>query len=143
MLYLACRWLHFVAVISWMAGVLYLYRILIYQAERGDSPESRDLLTLMGRKLYRIITRPAMVVAFLAGFGMISQRLDILQSGWFHVKFVCLLGIAGMSVHAGRLVGRFEQRTGKLPTSKQLRIYNEIPTLLMMILIGMAVFKPF
>ncbi len=143
MLYLFCRWLHFVAVISWMAGVLYLYRILIYQAERGASAESRDLLSMMGRKLYRIITRPAMVVTFCAGAGMISQRPDILQSGWFHVKILCVFGIAGMSIYAGRLLGRFEQRTGNLPTSKQLRIFNEIPTILMMILIAMAVFKPF
>lgn len=143
MTYLFFRWLHFVAVISWMAGVLYLYRILIYLAERGASAESRELLALMGRKLYRIITRPAMIVAFVAGAGMLSQRPDILQSGWFHVKFTCVLGIAVSSVYAGRLVGRFEQREANLPSSKQLRIANEIPTLLMMILVAMAVFKPF
>lgn len=143
MLYLFFRWLHFVAVISWMAGILYLYRILIYQAEQGEDRTKRELLTMMGRKLYRIITRPAMVVAFVAGFGMISQNHVIAQSGWFHVKFVCILGIAGMTVYAGRLVGRFDERTGKLPTGKQLRICNEVPTLLMMLLIAMAVFKPF
>ena len=83
------------------------------------------------------------IVPFVAGAGMLTQRPDILQSGWFHVKFTCVLGIAISSVYAGRLVGRFEQREANLPTSKQLRIANEIPTLLMMILVGMAVFKPF
>ena len=143
MLYLFFRWLHFVAVISWMAGVLYLYRLLIYQAERGDRAEIRELLTMMARKLYRIITRPAMIVSFVGGLGMISQRPELAQTSWFHVKFACVLGISGMSIYANRLIGHFEKRDGKLPTSRQLRLLNEVPTLLMMLLIAMAVFRPF
>ena len=81
MLYLGFRWLHFVAVISWMAGILYLYRLLIYQAERGGSPESSELLTLMARRLYRYITRPAMIVSFVGGLGMLSQRPEVARTG--------------------------------------------------------------
>ena len=143
MLYLSFRWLHFVAVISWMAGILYLYRLLIYQAERGASSESSELLTLMARRLYRVITRPAMIVSFVGGLGMISQRPELARTGWFQLKFLCVLGIAGMTLYAGRLIGHFAEKRPNLPTSRRLRILNEVPTLLMMLLIAMAVFRPF
>lgn len=142
-MYLFFKWLHLVAVISWMAGILYLYRLLIYQAERGKTAEIRDLLTFMAQRLYRIITMPAMVVAFGAGVGMISLNPDLLASGWLRVKLVCVLGLMAATRHAGALIGRFAEKAPGLPTGRRLRLLNEVPTVLMMIIVAMAVFRPF
>jgi putative membrane protein len=143
MLYLFCKWLHFIALISWMAGILYLYRLFINHVEAGDSADVHALLSKMEDRLYRYITRPAMVVAWLAGSGMLTINPTHLQSGWFHVKFACLLGLTATTLYAARLRLRFAARDPGLPSSKRLRILNEVPTILMMIIVAMAVFRPF
>lgn len=144
MMYLALKWLHFIGLISWMAGILYLYRLHIYQAERGDNREISALLTLMARRLYRYITTPAMIVTYCAGIGMISLNPSVVMgSGWFHAKFLLLLGMSGLTGYGGALVKKFEKRTGKLPSAKTLRIMNEVPTVLLIIIVALAVFRPF
>ena len=72
MVYLSLKWLHFIGLISWMCGVLYLYRLLVNQAEKGSHPDISTLLTLMSRRLYKYIMIPAMIVTYCAGFGMLS-----------------------------------------------------------------------
>ena len=143
MLYLFTKWLHIVAIISWMAGILYLYRILIYQAERGAKPEARELLDTMGTRLYRLITMPAMGIAILAGIALIVQNPELMHQGWLHAKLTAVVILLGSTVYAGRLVRRFRTREGALPTSKTLRILNEVPTLLMLIIVGLVIFRPF
>ena len=142
-MYLFFKWLHLVAVISWMAGLFYLYRLLIYQRERGANAEIHALLDLMARRLYRIITRPAMIVAFVGGIGMLVLNPDLFKAGWLHVKLTLVLAMAGATVYAARLIGRFAERAPNLPTSKRLRVLNEVPTLLMLVIVWMAVFRPF
>lgn len=142
-MYLFFKWLHLVAVISWMAGILYLYRLLIYHAERGASAEIHELLSLMAKRLYRIITLPAMVVALLGGTGMIFLNPGLLDTGWLKLKLVCVLAIAAATIYAGRLVGQFAARTLNLPTGKHLRILNEVPAVFMIIIVALAVFRPF
>lgn len=142
-MYLFFKWLHLVAVISWMAGILYLYRLLIYEAERGAKPEIHELLILMARRLYRYITVPAMVVSFVGGAGMLTLNPSLFLTGWLTIKLLCVLALALATRHAGVLVGQFDQRLPNLPTSKRLRLLNEVPTLLMLIIVGMAVFRPF
>jgi putative membrane protein len=141
--YFFFKWLHFVAIISWMAGVLYLYRLLVNQSEHGHKPDNHALLDLMARRLYRYITVPAMVAAFVGGLGMISINHGIAATGWFQVKFVCVLALAAATIYAKRLVTRFGNKEANVPSSKRLRLYNEIPTILMLIIVGLAVFRPF
>jgi len=144
MLYLFLKWLHFIGLISWMCGILYLYRLLVYQAEKGSNKDISELLTLMARRLYRYITTPAMIVSYCAGVGMLSMNPGIFSdSKWFHVKFLLLLGMSGLTVYAGSLVNRFEVRSGKLPTSTALRVMNELPTILLLLIVALAVFRPF
>lgn len=144
MLFLSLKWLHFIGLISWMAGILYLYRLLVYQAERGTNPEVGALLTLMSRRLLKFITTPAMVATYCAGLGMIMVNIDTIRgTHWFHLKFLLLLGMSGMTGYAGALIKKFEKREGKLPSAKTLRILNEVPTVLLLIIVGLAVFKPF
>lgn len=144
MLYLSLKWLHFIGLISWMCGILYLYRLLVYQAEKGGNAAISELLTLMARRLYKYITTPAMIVTYCAGVGMITLNPGIFQeTRWFHVKFLLLLGMSASTVYAGILVTRFEKRNGKLPTSKALRVMNELPTILLLAIVALAVFRPF
>ena len=144
MLYLTLKWLHFIGLISWMCGILYLYRLLVYQAEKGSNPDISALLTLMARRLYKYITTPAMIVTYCAGVGMLTMNPSIFRDAkWFHIKFLMLIGMSALTVYAGTLVTRFEARTGTLPTSKRLRVMNELPTILLLIIVGLAVFRPF
>jgi len=143
MSYFFLKWLHFVAIISWMAGILYLYRLLVYLAERGNNPQVHELLSLMARRLYRYITFPAMVVGFAAGLGMIFSMPALLSQGWVHAKLTLLVLLAGSTLYAGVLVQRFEQKDPRVPSGKKLRFLNEVPTLLMLVIVGLAVFRPF
>lgn len=142
-LYLFFKWLHLIAVISWMAGILYLYRLMINQAEHGHKPDNHALLNLMATRLYRIITFPAMIVSFVGGLGMVAIQPQIATTGWFQIKFVCVLVLVGTTLYAKKLVTRFGNKQPNLPSSKQLRFMNEVPTLLMFIIVAMAVFRPF
>jgi protoporphyrinogen IX oxidase len=142
-MYLFFKWLHLVSVISWMAGILYLYRLLIYQAERGSNQDIHELLNLMSMRLYRFITLPAMLVGLAAGTGMLTLNPALLGTGWIQIKLVCVLAIAAATIYAGWLVRQFATRTPNLPTGRHLRILNEVPAVLMMIIVGLAVFRPF
>lgn len=143
MLYLFFKWLHIVAVISWMAGLLYLYRLLIYLRERSGNRDNKELLAMMARRLLKVITIPAAVVTFVAGAGMLGLQPALAATGWFGVKFLCVLLMLHFTAKAGLLIGRIERGEGKVPTSKALRIMNEMPTLLLLIIVWMVVFKPF
>ena len=119
------KWLHIVAVISWMAGILYLYRLLIYHRERGvTSAEIHDLLRLMEYRLYRYITVPAMVIAAVAGGSMIALSPGLMDGGWLWLKLVFVLGLIASTIYAGRIVRFASENPGTLPTSRFLRIMN-------------------
>ncbi len=142
--YLFWKWLHIVAVISWMAGILYLYRLLIYHSERGRSqPSIHELLSLMERRLYRYITVPAMAVAVAAGLFMVALAPQIGQTGWFGAKFILVLILILATLYAGKLHKAGSLDPSRLPRSKALRYLNEIPTILMLAIVALVVFKPF
>lgn len=135
--------LHVIAIISWMAGILYLYRLLIYQSERGTgSREVSSLLALMSRRLYRYITLPAMVVSWIAGLTMTTMQPALWGQGWFQVKFAAILALTGTTFYAGRLVGISQDSPTSLPKGKTLRYLNELPTVLMIIIVIMVITKP-
>ena len=143
-MYLWMKWLHIVAVISWMAGILYLYRLLIYHRERGvASREIHDLLSLMEYRLYTYITRPAMWVAAVAGLLMIWLNTQLLAGGWLHVKLMAVVLLMGATHAAGKLARVAAKNPETLPSSKALRIANEVPTVLMLVIVGMVVFRSF
>lgn len=143
-MYLWMKWLHIVAVIAWMAGILYLYRLLIYHRERGvTSREIHDLLCVMERRLYRYITVPAMVVAAIAGLTMMGLNPALLAGNWLTVKLALVALLIVSTVAAGGISKRAAVDPATLPASRSLRIANEVPTLLMMFIVGMVVFKAF
>lgn len=136
--------LHVLAIISWMAGILYLFRILVYAAEKGRANrEIHALLSLMATRLYKYITNPAMVVAWVAGITMISMQPALLKMGWLHVKLLCVVLMSAATGIAGKWVKRYRDTEEAMPASKTIRIWNEIPTLLMIIIVAMVILKPF
>jgi putative membrane protein len=149
MTFLFFKWLHIVAVISWMAGILYLYRLFVYHAENLGKAEIHNLLTVMESRLMKYITRPAMIVTWIAGFAMVFLNPSIAAGHWFSTKFILVFILTFSSEKGGGYVRKFakhgmEQNASELlPSSKKFRIYNEVPTILMLIIVALVVFKPF
>lgn len=143
MLYLFCKWLHLIAIISWMAGILYLIRLYVNHVSNLHSEDNHKLLSGMELRLWRYITRPAMLVAWIFGLAMLALNPGLLNAGWLHAKLLCLLLLTGVTEWAGAMRLRLANRAQPLPSSRFFRILNEVPTLLMMIIVALAVFRPF
>jgi putative membrane protein len=142
-MYLFCKWLHIVAVISWMAGLLYIYRLFIYHMSHGQkSKDNHEMLTIMERKLYRIITVPAMSVAWIAGLSMIHFNPMIMKQGWLHSKLLCVVLLTVFTVYAGVLHRRLRDKRSGVPSVRSLKFINEGPTILMMIIVALVIFRP-
>jgi len=142
--YLWLKSLHIIAVISWMAGLLYLFRLFIYHRKYGpDSKERASLLEIMENKLYRIITIPAMLVAWVMGLSMLHYNKALLSQGWFHTKLLCLILLTGVTHYGGALIKKLKKDISLVPEEKKLRFINEIPTILMIIIVFLVILRPF
>ena len=115
--------LHVIAIISWMAGILYLYRHLIYSSEHGCKPgETNELLKTMSRRLLKAITIPAMVVSWLAGISMVSLNPFLMSQTWFIVKFIGVLGITASTMHAADILSKWLHSLLCAATTAQIQI---------------------
>ncbi len=142
-LYLHLKALHVVAIISWMAGLLYLYRLFIYHRLEGPREKPiHQLFMLMEKRLLLYITIPAMVVSVLTGAGMIALNAALAHQAWFHLKLGGVLGMIAMTGYAWvpLLQFRREEFTGFSDFS--LRVLNEVPTLFMILIVWMVILKP-
>lgn len=140
MLYLTFKALHFVALVAWFAGMFYIWRLFVYHAET-DSDAVRETLAVMEGKLYRIIMVPASVATLCFGLATISQVPTVLQSAWIWVKLGFVAGLFALQF----LANRFRKRlaAGERFDSKRFRMLNEVPTLILIVVVLLAVFKPF
>lgn len=141
-LYLTFKALHLVAMVAWFAGLFYMFRLFVYHCIHRDKPETTAVLKTMQRKLYKIISTPAMVVTVVFGFALLSQAPGVAKMGWFHIKLLCLLALIGYHFFIGYTLKRFAKDDLFL-TEKQCRLWNEFPTLFLLAIILLAVFKPF
>lgn len=133
--------LHVISIIAWMAGLLYLPRLYVYHSKAPVGGELSDTLKVMERRLLRAIMNPAMIASWI--FGLWSASLiDAWSDGWFHVKLLCvvLLTVSHMMMAAQRK--KFE-RDENTHTHVYFRIFNEIPTLLMVVIVIFVIVKPF
>ena len=141
--YLVIKSLHIIFVISWMAGLFYLPRLFVYHTRVDIGSDQDKLFQLMERKLLRVIMNPAMILSWLFGIMLFSTPgIALWESGWVIVK---LAGVFAMTVFHMVLVGwrkRFELGQNTRP-EKFYRMSNEVPTLLMFVIVFMAVMKPF
>lgn len=137
--YLVFKALHLISMVAWFAGLFYLPRLFVYHVEK---PEAAGVLTLMEHKLARFIMLPAAISTFIFGLAMVLMSPEIMQMGWLHAK----LGLVAFLVayHISLEVFRADLRLGRNRKSgKFFRLYNEVPTLLLIGIIFLAVLKPF
>jgi len=132
--------LHVIAIISWMAGLLYLPRLFVYHADAAPGPQAETFKT-MERKLLKIIMRPAAAVAWATGLYLASAA-GYFHSGWFHGKLLLVVLLTAAHGYDEVLVKRFAQDCNER-SSRFFRFYNEVPTLLMIGIVILAVVKPF
>ncbi|MEQ8319584.1 MAG: protoporphyrinogen oxidase HemJ [Rhodospirillales bacterium] len=139
-IYLWVKALHIIAVISWMAGLLYLPRLFVYHAAAEPGSELSETLKVMERRLLRAIMNPAMLVSLIAG-GYLLGYQDF-SSGWLHVKLASIAGLMIMHMLMGKWRKDFEEDRNTR-SHKFYRYANEGPTILMIVIVVMAVVKPF
>jgi protoporphyrinogen IX oxidase len=133
--------LHIVAVISWMAGLLYLPRLFVYHAEAGHQSPLSATFTIMQGRLLRFIMRPALVVVWITG-PLLGWQMGYLRDGWFWGKMAAVLALTAS--HGAMLGWHKALAAGtSTRTSKFFRVANEVPTVLMLIIVVLVVVKPF
>ena len=140
-MFLWIKVLHVLAIISWMAGLLYLPRLFVYHAQAMPGSPQSETFKIMERRLYTAIMTPAMVVAWLSG-GTLIWLGGFLADGWLHAKLALVLILTASHLHMSRLRHRFaEDKNDK--SDKYFRVLNEIPTLLMIGIVIFVIVKPF
>jgi len=140
-LYLLFKSLHLIAVISWMAGLLYLPRIFVYHSEASHESQ-KDVFKTMERKLYNYIMMPAMLLSWLFGVLLIhSSGLTVLAELWMQIKTVLVVILTFYHFLLGKYLNDFSTGSNK-NTSKFFRIINEVPTIILIVVVFVVVFKP-
>jgi protoporphyrinogen IX oxidase len=139
--YLLFKSLHLIAVISWMAGLLYLPRIFVYHSEASHESQKQVFKT-MERKLYNYIMMPAMLLSWLFGVLLIySLGFDIFKEFWMQIKIVSVLILTHYHFMLGRYLQDFEIDNNR-KSSRFFRIINEVPTIILIVVVFVVVFKP-
>ena len=133
--------LHLISVMSWMAGLLYLPRLFVYHAETTVGSVRAETFKVMERRLLKAIMNPAMIASFAFGIWMIVLAPGLLYEPWMHVKILCVLLMAGCHGVFSKMRRRLENDEPPR-TPRAYRIWNEVPTVLMVIIVFMAVVKP-
>ena len=140
-LYLLFKSLHLIAVISWMAGLLYLPRIFVYHSE-AEHESQKNVFKTMERKLYNYIMMPAMLLSWLFGVLLIhSLGFTIFSELWMQVKIILVTVLTYYHFLLGKYLSDFA-RDDNLKSSKFFRIINEIPTIILIVTVFVVVFKP-
>ena len=139
--YLLFKSLHLIAVISWMAGLLYLPRIFVYHSENNNEIVTTVFKT-MERKLFYYIMTPAMILSWIFGLVLIYEiGFEQLDNLWLQLKLILVLLLTAYHFYLGLLLNQFKLDQNK-KTSKFYRYINEIPTLLLIFIIFIVIFKP-
>ena len=140
-LYLLFKSLHLIAVISWMAGLLYLPRIFVYHSE-SDHESQKSVFKTMERRLYNYIMMPAMLLTWLFGVLLIhSLGITVFSELWMQVKTILVVILTIYHFSLGKYLNEFAIDNNQ-KSSKFFRIFNEIPTIILIIVIFVVIFKP-
>jgi protoporphyrinogen IX oxidase len=133
--------LHVIAIISWMAGLLYLPRLFVYHCAAEKGCIQSETFKTMERKLYRFIMTPAMVVAWTTG-SVLAISAGFYANAWFILKLALVVALTGSHLFLGGLAQDFAADRNQR-TDRFFRILNEIPTLLMVAIVCLVIVKPF
>lgn len=139
--YLWIKALHLIFLVAWFAGLFYIFRLFVYHVEHRGESNMAAAYSVMERKLLYIIMHPAMLLTLLFGVLLIAANPPVLQAGWFHAKLGLVLLLICYQILAGITHKRFVQGNYWL-SEKACRIINEIPTLLLILIVILAVVKP-
>jgi putative membrane protein len=135
--------LHIISLIAWMAALLYLPRLFVYHCEAAPGSEFSERLKVMERRLYKLIMTPAMIATFVFGIVLaLTPGLVDWHRGWFHVKLLAVLLLAGFHGASGKWRRDFLQDRNR-KSQRFFRIANEVPTVLMVVAVIMVVVQPF
>ena len=140
-LYLLFKSLHLIAIISWMAGLLYLPRIFVYHSEASQVSQ-KDIFKVMERKLYNYIMMPAMLLSWIFGVLLIHYLgFSVFLELWMQIKIITVVILTYYHFTLGKYLNDFAIDNNK-KTSRFFRIYNEIPTIILILVIFIVIFKP-
>ena len=141
-LYLLFKSLHLIAVISWMAGLLYLPRIFVYHVENFEKKETTKVFEIMEKKLFNYIMRPAMILSWLLGIILILIiGIETFSFLWLQIKLALVAILTIYHEYLGKCLKSLKSETNT-KSSKFYRIINEIPTVLFIFIVFIVIFKP-
>ena len=141
-LYLIIKSLHLIAVISWMAGLLYLPRIFVYHVENYEKKDATNIFEIMEKRLYNYIMRPAMLFSWIFGIILIYLNgLDVLSNLWMQIKLALVIILSGYHEYLGKCLMSLKNRTNT-KTAKFYRYINEAPTILLILIVFIVIIKP-
>ena len=140
--YLLFKSLHLISVISWMVGLLYLPRIFVYHAENNEDKNISNVFKIMEKKLYFYIMTPAMILSWIFGLLLIhSIGLQTLGQNWMILKLVFVILLTFYHLYLGKILSKFKIDQNER-THKFYRLINEIPTILLILIVFVVIFKP-
>ena len=141
-LYLLFKSLHLIAVISWMTGLLYLPRIFVYHVENFEKKQTTEVFEIMEKRLFNYIMRPAMVLSWLLGIILIIIiGIETFSFLWLQIKFTLVFSLSIYNEYLGKCVRLLKSGENE-KSSKFYRIINEIPTVLLIFIVFIVIFKP-
>jgi putative membrane protein len=139
--YLWVKALHIIAVIAWMAGMLYLPRLFIYHCAAEPGSVQSETFKVMERRLLRAIINPSMAVVWVLGLALVAD-LDAWGEPWMQAKFACVIALSGLHGFFSRWRRHFAQDDNR-HSARFYRVVNEVPTVLMIVIVLLVVLKPF
>ncbi|MBI3567410.1 MAG: CopD family protein [Gemmatimonadetes bacterium] len=142
MTFLWLKALHILAVITWMAGVFYIYRLFAFHVARRDSADATALLRVMERRMLRVVMWPGAALSLALGLALLGMRMDYLSQHWFQLKLAAVAGMLAYNAHAEYTARRFARGEYFL-TEVQNRLMHVVPTVLLGVIVVMVVVRPF
>ncbi|WP_435085927.1 protoporphyrinogen oxidase HemJ [Candidatus Pelagibacter bacterium nBUS_33] len=140
--YLLFKSLHLIAVVSWMAGLLYLPRIFVYHVENKEKKEATDIFEVMEKKLFYYIMRPAMIFTWIFGLTLIYLNgIEIFSQLWMQLKIVLVILLSAYNDYLGKCLLSLKNNSN-VRSAKFFRIINEIPTVMLIFIVFLVIFKP-
>ena len=140
--YLLFKSLHLIAVVSWMAGLLYLPRIFVYHVENKQKKEATDIFEAMERKLFYYIMRPAMILTWIFGLVLIYLNgIEIFSQLWIQIKIVLVILLSAYNDYLKKCLISLKNNSNTR-SSKFFRVINEVPTIMLILIVFLVIFKP-
>lgn len=140
--YLWIKALHIIAMVSWMAAMLYLPRLFVYHTEVAAGSAQSETFKIMEKRLLRYIATPAMIATWFFAILMIIANPDLFSQGWLHLKLLLVIGLSAFHGMCAGWTKKFA-RDANTKSHKFYRIANEVPTVLLVIIVILAIVKPF